>query len=75
MLLEEFGDDTMREAIGRAVRGGTLSVTGVTRALSTLGARRRDGDRRRAGAAQPRARDARQLTLSVRRAEPKGGDS
>ena len=33
-LLEEYGDDTMREAIGRAVRAGTLSVTGVTRALS-----------------------------------------
>ncbi len=75
VLLEDFGDDTMREAIGRAVRAGTLSVTGVTRVLSTLGARRRDGDRRRAGAAQPRARDARQLTLPVRRAEPKGGDS
>jgi hypothetical protein len=74
-LLEEYGDDTMREAFGRAVRAGTLSVTGVTRALSAMGARRRDGDRRRAGAAQPRAQDARQLTLPVRRAVPKGGDS
>jgi hypothetical protein len=75
VLLEEYGDDTMREAIGRAVRAGALSVTGVTRALSTMGARRREGDRRRAEAAQPRARDARQLTLPVRRAESKGGDS
>ena len=65
----------MREAIGRAVRAGTLSVTGVTRALSAMGARRRDRDQRRAEAAQPRARDARQLTLPVRRAVPKGGDS
>jgi len=75
VLLEEYGDDTMREAVGRAVRAGTLSVTGVTRALSAMGARRREGDHPRAGAAQPRARDARQLTLPVRRAEPKGGDS
>ena len=38
-LLEARGDDVMREAIGRAVRVGTLSVAGVRRALSTLGAR------------------------------------
>jgi transposase len=74
-LLEEYGDDTVRDAIGRSVRAGTLSVTGVKRALSTLGARRRDGDSRRAGAAQPRGKDPRQLTLPVRRAESKGGDS
>ena len=42
-LLESHDDDTMREAIGRAVRAGTLTVAGVKRALSTLGARRRDG--------------------------------
>jgi transposase len=74
-LLEEYGDNTMREAIGRAVRRGTLTVTGVRRALSTLRARRRDGEGRRAGAAQPRGRDGRQLTLPIRRAESKGGAS
>jgi hypothetical protein len=71
-LLEQYGDDTMREAIGRAVRMGKLSVAGVERALFTLGARRRGGERRRAGVAQPRGQDPRQLTLPIRRAEPKG---
>jgi hypothetical protein len=74
-LLEVYADDTMREAIGRAVRAGKLSVPGVKRALSTLGARRRDGERRRAVAAQPRGRESRQLALPMRRAEPKGGDA
>jgi len=72
-MLDRHGDDTMREAIGRAVRSGKLSVAGVTRALSTLGARRRDGDSRRAGAAQPPGHDPRQLTLPVGRAETKRG--
>ncbi len=71
-LLDSHGDNTMREAIGRAVRRGHLSVAGVRRALSTLGARRRDGARHRAGAAQPRGQDPRQLTLPVGRAESKG---
>jgi hypothetical protein len=74
-LLEQHGDDTMREAIGRAVRAGTLHVAGVRRALSKLGARRRGGSRHRTGAAQPRGRDARQLTLPIGRAEPKRGAS
>jgi transposase len=74
-LLEQRGDDAMREAIGRAVRAGTLSVAGVKRALSTLGARRRDGGSRRVGAAQPRGHDPRQLTLPVGRAERKRGES
>jgi transposase len=74
-LLEECGDDAMREAIGRAVRAGKLSVSGVRYALSTMGARRRDGERHRTGVAQPRDRDARQLALPVRRAEPKDGGS
>ena len=74
-LLEAHGDDAMREAIGRAVRGGALTVAGVHRALRTLGARRRDGDRRRAAAAQPRGKDARQLSFPIVRAESKRGDS
>src|ERR1700691_2647936 len=39
-LLVEHGDDTMREALGRAVRSGALTVAAVQRALRTLGARR-----------------------------------
>jgi transposase InsO family protein len=74
-LLEQRGDDTMREAIGRAVRAGHLSVSGVKRALSTLGARRREGAGPRAGAAQPRGQDPRQLPLPIGRAESKRGAS
>ena len=72
-LLDARGDDAMREAIGRAVRAGELDVRGVRRALSTLGARRRGGSPRHAGAAQPRGRDARQLTLPIGRAGTRGG--
>jgi transposase len=75
-LLEERGDDTMREAIGRAVRRGQLSVAGVKRALSTLGARRREGGQRpRVGAAQPRGQEPRQLPLPIGRAQSKRGAS
>lgn len=74
-LLERHGDDAMREAIGRAVRSGKLSVASVSRALCTLGARRRDGGSRRVGAVQPRSHDPRQLTLPVGRAESKRGAS
>ncbi|HLK40232.1 MAG TPA: IS21 family transposase [Polyangiaceae bacterium] len=74
-LLEAYGDDSMREAIGRAVRSAALSVAGVRRALGTSGARRLEGSRPRAAAAQPRGPDARQLTLPVGRAESKRGAS
>jgi transposase len=74
-LLEGHGDDTMREALGRAVRGGTLTVAGVKRALSTLGARRRDGSGHRVVVAQPRGHRARQLALPLVRAESKRGAS
>jgi len=74
-LLETHGDETLREAIGRAVRSAMLSVAGVRRALRTLGARRLEGERPRAGAAQPRGQDARQLELPVDRAESKRGVS
>jgi hypothetical protein len=74
-LLEAHGDDTMREAIGRAVRAGTLHVAGVRRALSTMGARRRGGSGHRAGAAQPRGQHPHQMTLPIGRAQPKRGAS
>ena len=74
-LLESYGDDTMRDAVGRAVRNGHLSVAGVRRALSTLGARRLEGPRPRAVAAQPRGQHPRQLSLPVGSAESKGGRS
>jgi transposase len=72
-LLEGHGDETLREAIGRAVRAATLTVAGVKRALSKMGARRRDGSGHRVAAAQPRGHDGRQLTLAVVRAESKRG--
>jgi len=74
-LLEGHGDDTMRDALGRAVRAGTLTVAGVKRALSTMGARRRDGSGHRVVVAQPRGQDPQQLTLPVVRAESKRGAS
>jgi len=74
-LLSARGDDAMREAIGRAVRAGELDVAGVRRALSTLGAPRSDGSRRHSGAAQPRGRNGRQLTLPIGRAARTRGAS
>jgi len=74
-LLETHGDDAMREAVGRTVRAGNLTVGAVKRALGTLSARRREGSGPRAGAAQPRGSDADQLSLSLRRAESKRGES
>ena len=71
-LLDARGNDAMREAIGRAVRAGELDVRGVRRALSKLGARRSGGSSRHSGAAQPRGRDAHQLTLPIGRAGTRG---
>jgi transposase len=61
-LLEEHGDDTMRAALGSAVREGVLSVAGVRRALST------------SSAAPRHARGSRgdQLPLPLRRADKRG---
>lgn len=74
-LLDKHGDDALREAIGRAVRSATLTVAAVRRALRTLSARRREGaPRPRAGAAQPRGPETRQLALPIR-AESKRGAS
>ena len=53
-LLEQHGDEVFREAIGRAVRRGALSVAGVKRGLPATSARRREGEVPHAGAAQPR---------------------
>jgi transposase len=74
-LLEEHGDDVLRAAITRAVKAGRLTVLGVERALPTASARRRAGESRRAGAAQPRGRHARQLGLPLVRADRQGGAS
>lgn len=64
-LLEAYGDDEMRAAIGHAVRSGKLTVAAVERALSTPSARR----------AQPRGDGRRQLALRGTRAESKDGAS
>ncbi len=71
-LLEEHGDDALRDALGRAVEQGQLSVAAVRRALSPS-ARGSDGKSHRAGAAPPRGDDGSQLDIPFRRAEPRGG--
>jgi phage-related baseplate assembly protein len=72
VLLEQHGDDALRDAIGRAVERGHLSVAGVRRALPSH-ARGSDGANHRSRAAQTRARDERQLPLAFGRAQSKGG--
>lgn len=74
-LLEQHGDEALRAAIERAVDAGKLTVAGVRRGLAGTRAVKRDGERRRAGAAQPRGRQDRQLELTLRRAEREGGAS
>lgn len=61
-LLEEHGDDAMRDAIARSVKAGRLTVAGVRRSLAS---------------SRPRGRERRQqqLELGLHRAEPKGGAS
>lgn len=59
-LLEEHGDDAMRDAIARAAKAGRLTVAGVRRGLTNT---------------RPRGRDRRQLELGLHRAAPKGGVS
>lgn len=59
-LLEEHGDDALRDAIARAVKAGRLTVAGVRRSLAN---------------SRPRGRDRRQLELGLHRAGPKGGAS
>jgi transposase len=71
-LLEEHGDDVLREAIGQAVRDGYLSVSGVTRALAKS-ARGSDGECHHSQAAQPRGEDRSQMALAFYRVESKRG--
>jgi transposase len=73
-LLEQHGDDTMRDAIARAVEHGQLSVAGVRRRLPQS-ARGPEGAGPRVRGAQPRGRDGRQLALPLGRAESKRGAS
>ena len=61
-LLESYGDDMMRAALGRAVQAATLTVAGVRRALSKLGA-------------SPRGHQPHQLALPISRVESKRGAS
>jgi transposase len=72
-LLEQHGDDAMREAIGRAVRAGKLTVAGVESVLRTLKTRRHGDSAHRGGVVRPRRVDPRQLSLTI--VAPKGGQS
>jgi transposase len=71
-MLEQHGDDALRDAIVRAVERGHLSVGGVRRCLLSS-ARGRDGERHHVRAAQPRGPERDQLTLALGRAERDGG--
>jgi hypothetical protein len=71
-LLEQHGDNVMRNTIEHAVRRGQLSVAGVKRALPK-GVRGRDGEGHRSRVAQPRGQGDNQLELGFNRAELKGG--
>jgi transposase len=72
LLLEKHGDDRMREAIGRAVERGRMSVAGVRRHLPSS-ARGGDGESRHFRAAQPRGATSSQLALPLSRAKLQGG--
>lgn len=72
-MLERHGDDVMRIAIKRAVATGKLTVNAVERSLPKTSVRKREGERPRAGVAQPRGQQTRQLALPLSRAESKGG--
>jgi hypothetical protein len=71
-LLEQHGDDAMRDAIECTVERGQLSVAGVRRRLK-LGVRGRDGERHHVRVAQPRGSGRQQMALPLGRAEPEGG--
>lgn len=73
-LLDQHGDDALRDAIRRAVEGGQLSVTGVRRRLPSS-ARGRDGGSRRGRVVQPREQQPGQLRLPLDRAEKGRGAS
>ena len=71
-LLEEHGDDVLREAIGQAVKEGHLSVSAVTRAL-VKSVRGSDGECHHFRAAQPRGTDDDRMTLAFCHTESKRG--
>jgi transposase len=72
VLLERHGDNTMREAIGRAVERGQLSVAGVRRRLP-LGALGPVGECQQVQVVQPRGPQPMQLPLPLLRAATEGG--
>lgn len=71
-LLEQHGDDALRDAIGRAVERGYLSVAGVRRMLPAS-ARGSAGASQQSRKARQRAPDDRQLKLTLGRAQSKDG--
>jgi transposase len=73
-LLERFGDDVLRTAIGRAVERDTLSVAAVRRHLPSS-ARGREGTSPRVRRVHTRGDGPGQLALPLGRAELKGGAS
>jgi transposase len=72
-MLELHGDDAMREAIGAAVKAGTLTVNGVRRALPAS-ARGRRVERPGARAAPPRGLDGHRAPQPPLRAAPRRGN-
>jgi transposase InsO family protein len=74
-LLERYGDEAMRAAIGRAVAQRRLTVDAVRRTLVPASAREGDGSSRRPRAAPPRGRSRRPASPPLDRAEPQRGVS
>lgn len=71
-MLELHGDDTMREAIGAAVKTGKLTIAAVRHALPSS-ARGRQGERPDVRGAPPRALDVSRLPPTpLRAASPRG---
>jgi transposase len=71
-LLEQHGDDAMRDAIGRTVERGHLSVASVRRCLPSS-VRGRDGESHHVRVGQPRGADSSQMPLPWSRAARNGG--
>jgi transposase len=74
-LLDTHGDDSLREAIARAVEARRLSVAGVRAALEKLSARGPVGESPRDGAAQASGHKGTQERLPLDRAPRDGGRS
>jgi len=71
-LLDAQGDDVMRAAISRAVTENHLTVAGVRRALTIMGAKEGDGASRRPRVAQPRGGSRSPASNGLDRAELEG---